>query len=415
MFVARPVAAGAALMDLAGHWAAPAVEALVARGVLTGYPGGQFRPEQAVTRAEWVKMLVIAVAQPLPPSVLQGTRPRFDDVPAGHWARPFIEAAWEFGWIEGAAGERFGPDRPITRAEVAASLVRAVRLPEGSGGGVAGFVDADQIPAWAKPAVEAAQAATLLTGYPDGTFRPLASLARAEAATLLARLLRMQGAFYDVTGIVAEPVAGRSPAYMRVRLDSGREVRLPLAPSALLWRNGRPTPIDRLGVFDEVGVIFRDGQVVWIEAWYADDLGTVVAPLLAERRLTYRTSAGRVQAVSLTPDAVVYLNGQPVPLNALQPGDRVYVVLARDGRARALDAVRIGVRGMIWGRYVGSDGQVRIRVGARYTDSTWYPLAANALIFIDGERASWQALRIGDEAIAGLTPGGALQYIEVQR
>ena len=47
----------------------------------------------------------------------------FADVPQGHWAAGYIEAAHKAGWLRGYPDGRFYPDRPITRAEWASLLV----------------------------------------------------------------------------------------------------------------------------------------------------------------------------------------------------------------------------------------------------------------------------------------------------
>lgn len=49
------------LSDVHGHWARAEIEKLVSRGVVGGYPDGTFRPEQLITRAELVKILVTAI------------------------------------------------------------------------------------------------------------------------------------------------------------------------------------------------------------------------------------------------------------------------------------------------------------------------------------------------------------------
>lgn len=57
---------------------------------------------------------------------------------------------------------------------------------------MAAFTDADQISDWAVPEVARAAAAGLVTGYPDGTFRPQAPVTRAEAAVLICRTMQYQ-------------------------------------------------------------------------------------------------------------------------------------------------------------------------------------------------------------------------------
>jgi hypothetical protein len=175
----------AAFTDVpASYWAYAAVAALTARGIVGGFPDGTFRPDAPVTRAQFVKMLVLATG--LTPT--GGALP-FADVPAGAWYAPYVAAAVRAGIVQGLTPETFGPDLPVTREQLALLLARALRL---QGSAALTFRDAAAIDAWAAPGVQAAVAAGLLDGFPDGTFRPLAAATRAQAAKVLALVVNRQ-------------------------------------------------------------------------------------------------------------------------------------------------------------------------------------------------------------------------------
>lgn len=163
-------------------WAFPAVETLVARGVVAGYPDGRFLPARDVTRAEFVKMLALVVG--LPPASAPAP---FRDVPPGAWYAPYISAAAGAGLVRGSAGLA-RPDALITREQAAVLLQRALGRTTVLSGPTGRFTDAATIAPWAAAAVEEDAAAGLLQGYPDGSFRPAAPLTRAEAAAVLLRL-----------------------------------------------------------------------------------------------------------------------------------------------------------------------------------------------------------------------------------
>lgn len=118
-------------------------------------------------------------------------RPYFYDL-TGHWAREVIEDLAARGLVRGAEPGRFVPDRPITRAELVALLLRLLQIP-GAVPAQATFTD---VPPgkWFYAPVEAAHRAGLVTGRGGGRFAPHAPVTRQEMAVLLLRVLERAGA-----------------------------------------------------------------------------------------------------------------------------------------------------------------------------------------------------------------------------
>lgn len=108
----------------------------------------------------------------------------FPDVGDGHWAKEYIDRASGMSLMIGYPDGSFKPDATITRAEMASAI--APLLPDVTGAS-AGFADIDG--SWAKAVIEQANAAGIVYGYEDGTFRPNSTLTRAEAVTMIGRLL----------------------------------------------------------------------------------------------------------------------------------------------------------------------------------------------------------------------------------
>jgi amidase len=81
----------------------------------------------------------------------------------------------------------FGPNDPVSREEMATSLARAFRLTRT---GSTTFSDSQQIAPYAMASVKAVVAAHYMNGYPDGTFKPTASVTRADAAQALFAALK---------------------------------------------------------------------------------------------------------------------------------------------------------------------------------------------------------------------------------
>jgi hypothetical protein len=160
-----------------GYWAYQAIEALAAKGIVGGFPGGTFRPDAAVTRAQFVKMLVLALN--LKPG--QGTT-AFTDVPRGSWFAPYVAAAVQAGIVRGLTSTRFGPGATITREQMAVLIARAFKLTKIA---PLNYSDAGRIGTWAMQGVEETVAAGYMTGFAGGTFQPLGTTTRAQAVQVL--------------------------------------------------------------------------------------------------------------------------------------------------------------------------------------------------------------------------------------
>ena len=114
----------------------------------------------------------------------------FSDVAPSAWYAAYEVAAVQAGIVEGLTPTTFGPDRTLTREQMAVLLARALRFSQTS---LLHFNDAASVDAWAAAGVEEAVAAGYLDGFPDGSFRPLDIATRARAAAVLARVHEAQG------------------------------------------------------------------------------------------------------------------------------------------------------------------------------------------------------------------------------
>jgi hypothetical protein len=101
------------------QWHAQAIKALAKKGVLKGYPDGTFRPNQAITRAEFT-----AILSRFDTLEAGGADNPFTDVRDKHWARDYIISTYTKGWIRGYPGGEFKPDTNISRAEATSAINR---------------------------------------------------------------------------------------------------------------------------------------------------------------------------------------------------------------------------------------------------------------------------------------------------
>ena len=178
--------------DLQGHWAEAVINELAGMGIISGYPEGAFKPENKITRLEATALLARAL------KLTSGDEEElkiFKD--AAHipgWARKAVSATVKEGLLKGyeeADGTfTFAGQKLVNRAEMA---VLAGRIMDRKLGPVTpaalNFTDAGQIPVWARQAVGVAAAKGVMSGYPDNTLQALNNLNRAEAATMIKRML----------------------------------------------------------------------------------------------------------------------------------------------------------------------------------------------------------------------------------
>ena len=167
--------------DISKHWAATSIVDMGLRGVINGFPDGTFRPDETVTRAQFVKMLASAIQWTYEkPSI--GFN---DDIPG--WASAAIDTAVCRRVVTGYPDGSFAPDAKITRSEMAVMLDRALGLADTNT--VLKYKDQNEIPAFARAAIARATDAGLLQGA-DGLFRPNDGASRAETAVVISRLYK---------------------------------------------------------------------------------------------------------------------------------------------------------------------------------------------------------------------------------
>lgn len=180
--------------DLQDHWAQGTINKLAGMGAISGYPDGTFKPENSITRAEVTTILVKALN--LKPSTDVVTK--FADeanIPA--WARQSVVAAVTEGIIKGYPQPdgtiTFEADKPVTRAELAAMTANIITKKFGPvAPATLVFNDKDNIPAWAKAAVGTVVSKGVVSGYPDNTFKAENPITRAEAASIVLRLIELK-------------------------------------------------------------------------------------------------------------------------------------------------------------------------------------------------------------------------------
>ena len=151
---------------------------------IVGYPDKTVRPQNGITRAE-VATIFFRLLTDETRNANSTKSNSYSDVAAGAWYNHAVSTLSAMGIVKGDSHGRFNPDAPITRAEFAAI---AARFDDKANTTTADFSDIASH--WAKNEISAASNNGWITGYPDGTFRPDNKITRAEAMTLVNRVLK---------------------------------------------------------------------------------------------------------------------------------------------------------------------------------------------------------------------------------
>lgn len=171
--------------NISNHWAYTEMSYLINNKILTGDQNGNYLPDNDVTRAEFASFLVRALE--LSP---KSTTIRFTDVNKEDWFYSSVNIAASHDLIAGVGNDKFSPNTKISRQEMAVMIKRALDY-MGSKTTMSNitFSDKDQIASWAKESIQYAVGSKIILGRDDNTFRPAANATRAEASTVIYRVL----------------------------------------------------------------------------------------------------------------------------------------------------------------------------------------------------------------------------------
>ena len=148
-----------------------------------GYPDGNVRPQGNISRAETATIFFRLLKADTRDGNLTAEN-AFADVVDGQWFNKAVSTMAKLGIVKGRSAESFAPDAPITRAEFAAICARFNTKSTNTSDSFS-----DISGHWAEAEIERAVAFGWIAGYPDGTFRPDTYITRAEAMTMINRVL----------------------------------------------------------------------------------------------------------------------------------------------------------------------------------------------------------------------------------
>lgn len=155
--------------DLENHWSKSNVEELVSKGIIDGYEDGTFKPDNEITVAEFMKIIMINNQIPLGDKGL-------------NWYDQYINGARNIGLIQG--GEFTNYNKAISRVEMVKIIDRALNLES------AGDINYKDYKDFASNAMAIYKVSTakIINGFPDGKFMPFNNSTRGEVSTVIKRI-----------------------------------------------------------------------------------------------------------------------------------------------------------------------------------------------------------------------------------
>ncbi|MBL1173499.1 glycoside hydrolase family 10 protein [Pantanalinema sp. GBBB05] len=216
--------------DIQNHWARLFIEGLAQRNIVRGFPDGTFRPDQAVTRAEFAILLQTAFSRPIvrPPIA-------FTDVPTSHWAINAIRYAYQTNFLTGYPGQQFRPNEKIPRVQALAALAGGLGFTNSPPVVLSElYQDSAQIPSWATTTIAAATANEIVVNYPTlSQLRPTQATTRGEVSACIYQCLVQLG---QTAAIASAAIVRPVPT---VTISHRRELRA--AWVACVWNSDFPS------------------------------------------------------------------------------------------------------------------------------------------------------------------------------
>ena len=160
---------------------------LTARGIISGDGTGNFAPNNNVTREQFLKMLMSAVA-----AETEEAENTFSDVAENAWYKEYVLKAKFLGIVNGVSDKEFGIGTNITRQDMAVMIGRIIEKMdlEVEKSKADQFADDEKVSEYAKESVMLMKSIGLIEGY-NNQFRPTDTLTRAESAKVISELLKL--------------------------------------------------------------------------------------------------------------------------------------------------------------------------------------------------------------------------------
>lgn len=302
------------------NWANQSIGFMKYQQILSGYEDGSFRPNKPVSRIEAVVTAVrLMELEEEAKAKSEGSKLLLDDAQKidkkYKWAKGYIIVALEKGLLD-TSEHRLDPEKPASRVWVSTLLVKALGLQDEALALMSekpDFSDVNAIPAGSIGYVNVAVNQGILSGYPDGTFKPHRNVTRAELATLLERTgenMQEQVGSKNVTGTIVSVEADSADnklIKLAVKTFNGDVQAYTVAADFPVIFEDHFIRAAGITVGDNVWLIIKDG-VVWKAGINAKDdadenttgINELEVKLVYDHRtgieLEYKSNRGKAKA-----------------------------------------------------------------------------------------------------------------------
>ncbi|NOJ73707.1 S-layer homology domain-containing protein [Paenibacillus alvei] len=164
--------------DIVGHWAESQLRNWNAQGLIEGYPDGSFKPNNTITRGEFMALINRSF------QFNQTTDINFIDLKESNWEYTEVQKAVRENYIYGYEDNSIRSSKPLSRQEAAVIVSKLLKVTNDEQAANV-FNDTASIAFWSKGKVGAAVSKKIIVGYSDHTFKPKANITRAEAVVML--------------------------------------------------------------------------------------------------------------------------------------------------------------------------------------------------------------------------------------
>ncbi len=258
-------------IDIKGHWAEADIMSMVEKGVINGVSDTEFAPNRTITRAEFLALIVRVLGA----EQVEYTD-AYTDVSASDWYSKVVQTGKNLGIIDSAMTPdgTFAPKANITREEMTSFIIRAYEYKTKKTAPTANidaFKDKGDIASWATRYVEGAYSMAIVNGKDAETFAPKASAKRAEAATIICRLLKSEG---------FETTTEKAPIEEEITVDETPEEKPAGGKSIKILSVGNSYSLDCMDWFDGIansygydevtmGIIYKSSCTLQMHYEYA--------------------------------------------------------------------------------------------------------------------------------------------------
>ncbi len=231
----------------------------------------------------------------------------FNDVPTGYWAQTFIQELASRDIIKGFPDGGFRPNDPVTRAQFAAMLSKAVNKAPIRGG--VAFVDVASS-YWAASAIQTSYTTGFMSGYPGNVFEPTQNIPRVQVLVSLANGLNYSASQAPETILQTYADASGIPNYARNSVAAATENRLVVNyPNAQFLNPNQTATRAEVAAFIYQSLV-RSGQANAIASPYIVGQTTPTPPVQNQVRIP----AGNIIAVQYSKDKILLGPDEKVPL-----------------------------------------------------------------------------------------------------